>query len=272
MEDITQDITNNSTSMDNETELPTAIEMNRELFLEEVDKLTEKKANNAGEEAPFDVDQFLMQNNLNFVPLDTLIRKGSDVSVESRTALLDQITSQYDEYLEFCSKLSIEDSGMQLDLQRIKTSIQTFQSQINRFYNEDMVKTREVVTDSLEYAKELDNIKDILAAHLELHQCTKIGRQLSEALHQTCAFEPVEELICSDLIRELDILVKKSNSLLQKVTAFKSPQVDQFKKDHISIVQKFQVSLKILVQSCIDDPKSYPLLSKTLVSLVPREQ
>ncbi|CAI4038811.1 hypothetical protein SMKI_06G1590 [Saccharomyces mikatae IFO 1815] len=250
-----------------ELDLPVTAEISKELFGTEIEKYRESQHNGA-DIANFDVDKFLIEKNFQFLPLDSLIRDLSGLSQKMVQTLLEQIRSNYDDYLTFSSTYTDEENGTLMDLERTQSDLQKFMTQLDHLIKEDITDTQEIIKDVLEYLKKLDEIYGSLRNHSQLTEALLLGRKLSKSLHEMCGIEPLEEEICSGLIEQLYSLVTASRRILESFSESNSPYIHHLRNDYQDLLQEFQISLKILTEKCLESPSSLKILSLTLVSVI----
>ena len=90
-------------------DLPVTAEISKELFATEIEKYRESETNGTDVDS-FDVDRFLVQKNFHYLPLDSLIRDLSGLSQKMVQTLLEQIRSNYDDYLTFSNTYTDEEN------------------------------------------------------------------------------------------------------------------------------------------------------------------
>ncbi|EDO19238.1 hypothetical protein Kpol_1050p98 [Vanderwaltozyma polyspora DSM 70294] len=242
-------------------DLPTSAEVNRDLFAEEVENLK-------GGYDDFDVDEFLMRNNFQYVQLDSLISDVSNLSREVVQALLSQVSDRYDDYMSFCKTFAGDDSETMMELQRTREDLHQFMSQLEQLASRDIPRTKEVVNDAIEYLQKIDEIVSLLKTHEDLKETLSVAKQLSDSLHHLCGNDDIDEKICNELTVRLHSLVHNSNKLLESLSTLDSPYVRHMRNEYHSLIQTFQIALKLLTARCLEDPKRYPLLSKTLIAIL----
>lgn len=243
-------------------ELPQTTEINRDLFANET-----SLADGSTEE-DFDVDEFLMKNNFNYVELDPLIRDMSGLSNVIMSDLLNQISNNYESYLEFFQTYTSEDNDTILEFQRIKSSIAKFKNDLETLTQKNITESKEVISDTVEYLRRLDDMSAQLRDHKSLADNINLSKDISKTLHAMCGIENPEELLCSELIKQLRDLVNKCESQLSSLEALNSPYIHHFYNEYQGLVQEFQLSLKILTDRCLSEPTAYTTLSKVLISLL----
>ena len=196
----------------------------------------------------------------------------STLSDEVVHTLLDQVTTDYNDYLEFCRVYSKEEGGVDnqsfSELEQTMNELNKFMSQLNQLTTNDIPQTSEVVSDTVDYLRKLDHILDLLNNHTQLSEMISLGKKLSKLLHQMCGQDPLEELLCTELTNQLYNLVDKSHLLLDSVASLNSTYVHHLRNEYQGLLQEFQISLKILTDKCLEDPSKSPQLSALLVSIL----
>lgn len=243
-------------------DLPKTADIDRNLFANEVEKFKDDP------ESQFDVDKFLMQNNFHYLNIDPLIRDLSGLSNDIMSDLLEQVSTNYEYYLSFFKTYNAEDNETLIELQNTKNDIEIFMNGLEQLTGKDIRKTQEVITDTVEYLRKLDEISSQLKSHKALSEDISLSKEYSRSLHGMCGIEDIEELICSDLIQQLHKLVTGCETLLTSLESLNSPLVHHFYNEYQGLIQEFQISLKILTDKCLSEPTKFTILSKTLVSLL----
>lgn len=247
-------------------ELPQTSELSLDLFSDNLEKYSIKNRDN--DEIEFNIDQFLMDHNFQYSSLDTLIRSISSLKDESLQNLLNTITKNYNDYINFFKTYDGNDSEILLELQRTKLDIENFTKDLNQLLKRDIPHTREKIVDICGYLKELDKISNVLMEHNLLTQKLSTGKKMSKTLHEMCGLDDLDEILCSDLIKNINDYIMTCNSLFIKFEDLHSPLLNHLYNDYQGLVQEFQVSLKIITDKCLSDITAYPKLSKILVSLI----
>ena len=219
-------------------------------------------------ETEFDVDEFLMKNNFHYTQLDPLIRDMSSLSADIMSDLLEQVSSNYEHYLQFFKTYTSEDNEIMLQVQEIKNKLDTYMSGFETLTKNEINSSKEVIADTVEYLRKLDDISIQLATHEELAKDVVLSKELSKSLHSLCGIEEADELLCADLVKQLNELISKSENLLSSLESINSPYIHHYYNEYQGIIQEFQVSLKILTDKCLADPKAYPTLALSLVTLI----
>lgn len=248
-------------------DLPVTAEISKELFATEIEKYRESE-NNGADVANFDVDEFLVQKNFHYLPLDSLIRDLSGLSQKMVQTLLEQIRSNYDDYLIFSSTYTDDQNETLMNLEKTQSDLQKFMAQLDHLIQDDISNIQEIIKDVLEYLKKLDEIYGSLRNHSQVTEALLLGRKLSKSLHEMCGIEPLEEEICSGLIEQLYSLVTASRRILESFADSNSPYIHHLRNDYQDLLQEFQISLKILTEKCLENPSSLQILSMTLVSII----
>lgn len=242
--------------------LPETSAIDRNLFPKDITDPT------VTSETEFDVDEFLMKNNFHYTQLDPLIRDMSNLSTVIMSDLLEQVSSNYDHYLEFFKTYTSEDNEIMLQVQEIKNKLDTFMNGFETLTKKDISSSKEVIADTVDYLRKLDDISTQLVTHKKLANNVALSTELSKSLHSLCGIEQTDELLCVDLVQQLYELISTSENLLSSLESINSPYIHHYYNEYQGIIQEFQVSLKILTDKCLQDPKAYPKLSQSLVALI----
>lgn len=134
-------------------DLPTVTDIDRDLFTKEVEKAGDISAACIS----FDVDDFLMNNNFQYMPLEDLIKDFSHLSQNMVHILMDKITNKYDDCLKFCEPYIDRDNESALDLQKAKMDVNQFIAQLDKLMHKDLARTRKVISETLDYVRKLDD-------------------------------------------------------------------------------------------------------------------
>lgn len=248
-----------------ELELPQTSELSIELFADSLEKYSQKKENG---KVDFDIDQFLMDNNFQYTPLDTLIRTVSDLTDEALRNLLTEITKNYNSYIEFFKTYNKDDNEILLELQKTKADIDNFTGGLKQLLVKDIPKTQETITDMCEYLKGLDSISNTLKEHNVLAGKVSTGKKLSKTLHEMCGLDEIDETLSADLVQNINDHVTICSKLFAKFGELHSPFLSHLHNEYQGLVQEFQLSLKIIAERCLADVATYPNLARALVSLI----
>ncbi|CCH60333.1 hypothetical protein TBLA_0C05360 [Henningerozyma blattae CBS 6284] len=272
-------------------ELPTAAEVSRDLFAEEADTLTEKYKDSVGKSDDcssfhsnnftsenlnaekklehlvdkFDVNEFLMRNNFEYTPLDSLIRDMDTLSGVIDSTLVEEVSENYGPYLEFCNTYSADDNEVLLELQRAKSDISNFKENLDKVTNKELARSKEVITDTLEYLHRLDEMGQLLENHTKLAESLSIATKLGKTLHLLCGIDELNQTVCNSLILQSYKQVKRSNELLVSLADISSLRMRDLRNEYNDMIQTFQISLKLLTDRCLNEPKKYRSLADTLL-------
>ena len=214
------------------------------------------------------MDEFLMKNNFNYIELDPLIRDMSGLSSVIMSDLLGQISKDYESYLEFFQTYTSDDNETILEFQKIKGSIESFKTNLESLTQKKIAGSKEVISDTVEYLKKLDEMSTQLDDHKTLTSNISLSKEISKTLHAMCGIDDPEELLCCELIKQLHALIQECESQLASLETLNSPYIHHFYNEYQGLIQEFQLSLKILTDRCLSDPTAYSSLSKTLISLL----
>lgn len=206
-------------------ELPTVNEVNRDLFTGEVDKLN----NNVD---AFDVDEFLLRNNCNFIPLDSLIGDLSKLSNDMVHILLEKVTSKYNDYLNFCEPYLDGNSDGVLELKESMTHLSRFIKQLEQLTKNDLSKTQEVISDTVDYLRKLDEMSYQLRNHLQIPEMITLAKQYSKKLHAMCGTDPLEEQLCTELTNQLYTSLQRIRSQLDGLSSMDSTYVHHLRNEY----------------------------------------
>lgn len=245
--------------------LPLITDVNRDLFSNEVDKLGAEPSM----EESFNVDDFLIKNNFQFMPLEELIKDLSDLSQDMIQALLEKVTSKYQDYLKFCQPYMNHDNESALELQKTRTDVGKFTAQLDGLAHRDLQRTKEVIGDAVDYLRKLDEISRQLHDESQMPEIIVLAKELSRNLHLMCGTDPLEQDLCTELTNHLHTLVVKICKMLEGLSTIDSPYVHQLRNEYHGLLQEFQISLKILTDRCLQDPEELQHLSKALISTLP---
>lgn len=246
---------------DLDLELPNVREINRELFINERENLK-------NDIDSFDVDDFLLRNNFNFMPLDSLIVDLSKLSQDMVQVLLEKVTSKYDDYLRFCEPYLENNNESVMEIRSTIGDVNKFAKQLENLTNNDISRTQEVITDTVDYLRKLDEMSHQLQNHSRIPEMIALAKQLSKTLHAMCGGDPLEQKLCTELTNQLHSLVRKIRLLLEDLATIDSPFVHHLRNEYHGLLQEFQISLKILTEKCLEDSKHYDQLSKALISIL----
>ncbi|QLL32056.1 hypothetical protein HG536_0C02250 [Torulaspora globosa] len=242
-------------------ELPRITEVNRDLFSSEVEKLDD-------DIEAFDVDEFLLRNNCNFMPLDFLIGDLSKLSQDMVEVLLEKVTTKYNDYLDFCEPYMNEKNQNVVELQETMADLKGFRMRLEQLSCRDLARTQEVISDAVDYLRKLDEMSRQLQSHLQIPEMIYLAGQISKSLHAMCGTEPLEQQLCTELTTQLGSLIHKIRSQLEELSALDSSYVHHLRNEYHGLLQGAQISLKILTDKCLEDVHNYEPLARTLLSLL----
>lgn len=249
-----------------EHQLPQASELTSDLFNISIDKYSTK--DETGDKLKFDVDQFLMDNNFQYLPLDYLIRSVNGLSEDATQNLLDDITTNYEEYVKFFQVYNGNDNEALNNLQDTQNNINNFTQNLTQLIDKDIPKTQEEISDVVEYLKSLDNITQQLKDHELLLNLVQFTKQLSKTLHDMCRFEQWDDNLVCQILKEVNNNIQKCQSLLRQFNELNSPFINHINNEYQGLLQEFQISLKIFTETCLADTDKYPKISQELVSIL----
>lgn len=253
-----------------EYQLPQASELTSDLFTLSIDKYSIKDEHD--EKLKFNVDQFLMDNNFQYLPLDYLIRSVNGLSEEATQNLLNDITSNYEDYIKFFQIYNGNDNEALNNLQDTQNNINNFTQNLTRLIEKDIPKTQEDVNDVVEYLKSLDNLTNQLKDHESLLTVVQFTKQLTKTLHDMCAFQQWDDTLICEMLKEVSNNIHICQSLLGKFMDLSSPFMNHINNEYQGLLQEFQISLKIITETCLADVDAYPKTSKQLVHILKTSQ
>lgn len=242
-------------------DLPTIPEVSRDVFFEETDK-----------EQEFDVDKFLMKHNFQYMPLDSLIHDLADLSKKLDLALPEKVAGKYDDYLEFCSPYTDEDSESIMELQRTKTDLSRFISKLDQLTHMELARTRSTVDDTISYLRKLDEMTHQLRNHSKLPELIQLAKRMSTSLHSMCGVEMSDTVLIIKLTRQLHGLVEQISQIFSTLSNLNSPFLKHQRNEYHGLLQEFQISLKLLTAKCLEDPERNRSLAEVLVSILPNSR
>lgn len=242
-------------------ELPTVTEINRDLFSSEVEKLHE-------DVDAFDVNEFLLRNNCNFMPLDFLIGDLSKLSQDMVEVLLERVTTKYNDYLQFCEPYMDENNPNVIELQETMADLKGFRKRLEQLTGRDLARTQEVIGDAVDYLRKLDEMSHQLQNHLRIPEMISLASQLSKRLHAMCGTDPLELQLCTELTTQLGTLIQSIHSQLEELSTVDSSYVHHLRNEYHGLLPGAQISLKILTDKCLEDVKKYEPLARALLLLL----
>lgn len=260
------------TEIQDEYDLPAVAEVSRDLFASEAENLSDFKVEKDGSKSemivPFDVDKFLMKNNFQYVPLDTLTRQLTSLSDEMMAVLLERVGENYDSYLEFCKVFQGgSNNETAFELQKLVPDLNSFTMSLKNLTQKDMPRTQETIQDTIDYLEKLEDIQVLLANHVALSEDIVTLKKLSKSLHSLCDTDPLEEELCVEITTRLFNVFNKIQSLLDSLKSIDSPFLHHMRNEFQGISQEFQISLKLLTERCLQHTAQYPQLSNLLTSI-----
>ncbi|AET39481.1 Golgi transport complex subunit COG2 Ecym_4435 [Eremothecium cymbalariae DBVPG len=241
-------------------ELPVVREINRALF---ADALTDQ-----GKE--FDVNHFLLSNNLHYVSIDELSKHLKSLEQELNNALIDDVNESYLEFCSLCEEFSKkEDSHILSNIQQVRYDLARFNTTLKTLVTTDLQNTKETVTDTVEYLKSLDGLNILLQRHGIIHSCFQLVQKLCQSLDamSTDAID-IDDELGALLLSELDKLLRCSHSILLELQGLGSPLMKRFNNDYHSVLQNFHSIVSILTDKCALNSKKYPKITQTLLSML----
>lgn len=238
-------------------DLPTIAEINRDLFLDQTHQ-----------EEQFNVDEFLMNNNFQYVPLDSLINDLSTLSRELDQILPEKIASKYQDYLKFCKPYMDEDTEGVLEIQRTKADLNKFIVQLDQLTHKDLSRTQSNIDETVAYLHKLDYMTRQLQNHSQLPQSIQLARHMTTSLHNMCGTDALDPLLTTQLTMQLHSLIQRIRQLFDTLSDLNSPFLKHQRNEYQGLLQEFQISLKLLTARCLEDPIGNQKLSRQLVSIL----
>lgn len=239
-------------------DLPTIAEVSRDVFFEET-----------GKEQEFNVDEFLMKHNFQYMPLDTLIYELTGLSKELGLALPEKVAEKYDDYLKFCKPYMEEDSESILELRRTKTDLSRFISNLDQLAHKDITRTQNTVDETVSYLRRLDQMTRQLQNHSKLPELIQLAKEMSTTLHAMCGTEVLDPVLSTELTHQLHCLVEQIRKLFSTLSNLNSPFLKHQRNEYHGLLQEFQISIKLLTARCLEDPQKNKKLAYELVSILP---
>lgn len=238
-------------------DLPNITEINRDLFFDQTHQKEE-----------FDVDEFLINNNFQYMPLDTLIQDLGGLSRELEHALPEKIASKYDDYLNLCKPYTDEDSQSLMEIQRTRTDLNKFITQLNRLTHKDLSRTQTTINETVAYLHRLDSMIQQLKNHSQLPHLIQLAKEMSTSLHSMCGTDSIHPVLVTKLTEQLYRLIQRIRQLFDTLSDLNSPFLKHQRNGYQGLLQEFQISLKLLTARCLEDPTGNEKLSKILISIV----
>ncbi|GAV52192.1 hypothetical protein ZYGR_0AG01830 [Zygosaccharomyces rouxii] len=238
-------------------DLPTITEINRDLFIDQTHQ-----------EKEFDVDEFLINNNFQYVPLDSLIHDLSGLSKELEHALPEKIAGKYNDYLKFCKPYTDEDSQSILEIRRTKTDLNKFITQLNQLTHKGLSRTQGAIDETVAYLRKLDSMIQQLQNHSELPPLIQLAKEMSTCLHAMCGTDPIDPVLITELTAQLHKLMQRIRQLFDTLSGLNSPFLKHQRNGYQGLLQEFQISLKLLTARCLEDPNGNQKLSRILISIL----
>lgn len=242
-------------------DLPTISEINRDLFVDQTHQ-----------EKEFDVDNFLINNNFQYVPLDSLIHDLSGLSKELEHGLPDKIAGKYDDYLKFCQPYTDEDSQSILEIRKTKTDLNRFITQLDQLTHNEFLRTQSTIDETISYLRKLNSMIRQLQNHSQLPQLIQLAKEMSTCLHAMCGTDPMHPVLITELTAQLHNLMRRIRHLFDTLSDLNSPFLKHQRNEYQGLLQEFQISLKLLTARCLEDPNGNQKLSKVLVFILNSSQ
>ncbi|AMD20706.1 HDL038Wp [Eremothecium sinecaudum] len=243
----------------NELELPIIQEVTRDLFTDLV--LDPSKE--------FDVSEFLLQNNFQYVSLDDLSKQMKRLKSDINAALVDEVSNSYTEHLSLCDSFSAEDQSLVLsNAQQAQQDISRFQFKLKQLLENDIQTTSETITDTLEYLKSLDSLQLCLQKHTTLHEHFQIARKLCTALEGLSSdISSTSDHLGGELLREAHNHLNSAYEVLQDIQGTKSPLVARFWNEYHSLLNQFHDVISLLAEKCCENSTILPNITQNLLDM-----
>ncbi|CUS21886.1 LAQU0S04e03092g1_1 [Lachancea quebecensis] len=241
--------------LDESWDLPVSKNVSRELF-----------AAYAENEA-FNVDNFLLENNFQYVPLNTLTKDLQDLTQQMDKAMLETSSSSYNDFTKLCEQFS-DSAEARPELQGVRIDIAKFLDQLRDLKDTTISNTREVVTDTVDYLRTLERLSETLEECKALSSMMELGRKLCKRLDSLCHETDLEVSLCSDLVLQIHRISTQSHALLLKMQETESPFLTQIRIENQSIADQFRSCLHYLCDKCLEEPAGTEELGATLAQLL----
>lgn len=233
-------------------ELPVSKNVSRELF-----------SDNAENEA-FDVDSFLLENNFQYVPLETLSKDLNELTREMDQVLLDTSSSSYEDYAKLCEQFS-ETTETRTELHSVKLDLARFLEQLKQLTSASISDTRETVADSVDYMKTLQRLSNVLQECKASKASLALARKLCAGLESLSEHVTTPELtLCCDLALQISAITSQSRSFLLSVQETESPLITQVRNEYQDVMSQFKTCLHRLCDKCHENPAETKELGEAL--------
>ncbi|CEP60332.1 Golgi transport complex subunit COG2 LALA0_S01e08328g [Lachancea lanzarotensis] len=237
---------------DESWDLPVTKNINRDLFTSYED----------GE--VFDVDSFLLDNNFHYAPLDTLSKDLTLLTQEMDHALLEASSESYKDFVNLCDQFS-DTAETRPELQNVKLDLTQFLNKLRKLTETDILNTKEVVKDTVDYLETLDKLVAVLADTKALNSGLQLGEKLCNVLNSLCADNQtgnIEFALCGQVLTQLHHITTKAHTTLQNLQQIDSPMIVQLRSGYHSIIVEFRACLHVMCDKCVANPNE----TKELVS------
>lgn len=94
------------------------------------------------------------------------------------------------------------------------------------------------------------------------------GKKMNKTLHEMCGLGVLDDILCSDLIENINDHIISCNPLFIEFKDFHLSLLNHLYNFYQGLVQEFQVLLKALTDKCLRNITAYLKLSKVLLSLI----
>lgn len=261
--------------LDNELELPITKEISRDLFAPYAEEQEQQQQYPC---EPFNIDKFLLENNFQYISLDILSKEFRKLKNEMDQCLLDEVASCFDDYVNLCSSFENsnnketrgEEDDSLTQLQQVKHDLNKFMNKLTQASQVSIAKTREVVTDTLEYLKSIDSLSLILQNHVLCHEWISLANRLSLGLQALVGSEKniQDDPLAIDLLLQSYTLLQKIQETLQACNEISSPFMNNLRNDYQGILQNYRQVLSSLANRCSQNKEQTTELSKVLISIL----
>lgn len=239
----------------------------------------------------FDVDSFLLVNNLEYVPLDSLIRSTEKLAITSDNNLISQIYNDYDEYSDICNQLHSVGSEPVIQLQSAKDHVENFEKQLKKEKDIELKNTRQIVSSTLAYLKSLDVLNSLLSKHSQLSKHLQAYKRLVNSFHNLLTnnnniqttenkndiqarikiIENSENLLkplINSCVSESSVCHDLINSLMSVGGGEESKRLRTLLSNLRDTDATLRSSLDLLIEVCLNDTTKYGSLANIILNAV----
>ncbi|SCV02989.1 LAMI_0H04588g1_1 [Lachancea mirantina] len=223
--------------LDDTWELPVTKDVSRALFTA------------LAEEEQFDPSRFLLENNFQYTPLDALKQQLELLTHEMDEALVTETCGSYDQFADLCSHFS-EQNETKPQLQKIGQDLTRFQQKLAQVAEVDVQTTKEVLSDTLDYLRNLDVLQRQLDNNLMLQEQLSLAKQLCEGLTAMVRETELEPVVCSELLKELYKALDATDAAFHPINHLDSPLLRSLRDEREAILVRFRSCLHVMVDLC----------------------